>query len=586
MDNNKYLTAEEASQILGFSRVTLYKLSREGKLNTIKVGGNVLFPKEEIEKYGSIDIDNLQLDISKPNKSKQIDYWMIPRSVRKLVTLQEMIRDDYRNGIIGSQWKGTRTNHILRDQNLQNSGLRGRSLNGFVDSNPGGARTDVALLAALGFYAFDEKGNIELTYQGEQMLISTNPSLVITQQLFQFRYPSPYSKSIKMNPKINIFPYRFLFELLLSDELIDQGNIVADDRMVRLTQNEIALFVIPKAKQQSDISSVIDSILDYRKSNSLQQPDDKMKNIANTFINNIEITGFIERGKNSSIWIKESSITNVMDFLDKKPRSFKYEIGKENEFQHRLGMDPSKSKFTGPQTSNRHGAELAVHHLLIEELRNNPMTKEMITSDLINDLSSRVGTSKDIVINVINSVLKEDPKDIFSQQYLQYSSSGRSFAREFEITTTKIIEDIVGNAKWTGKEGKSPDITFNIENSGFNIDYLKPLPSYKGIVDCKAEKKYSISNDHFNRMTVEDSGYIPAYNANFFMYVANGFGTNFVRNLRNIENKCNIKGCGITAKDLLYLLEISRTHSLSKEYLLKLFTIGRIINISDINELL
>lgn len=586
MSDNKYLTAEESAQILGLSRVTLYKLSREGKLSTIKIGGNVLFPKEEIEKYGSINIDDLQLDIENVKSSKQLDYWMIPRSVRKLVTLQEMIRDDYRNGIIGSQWKGTRTNHILRDQNLQNSGLRGRSLNGFVDSNPGGARTDVALLAALGFYAFDEKGNIELTHQGEQMLISTNPSLIITQQLFQFRYPSPYSKSINMSPEITIFPYRFLFELLLSDRLIDNGNVVSNDGMIRVTQNEIALFVITKAKKHSDIDNVITSIINYRKNNSIKKPDDKMKNIANTFINNIEITGFIERGKNSSMWIKEDAILDVIDFLDKNPRNFKYETGKENEFQHRLGMNPNKSKFTGPQTSNRHGAELAVHHLLIEELRNNPMTKDMITTDLIKDLASRVGTSEDIVISVINNVLKEDPKDIFSHQYLQYSSSGRSFAREFEITTTKIIDDIVGNAKWTGKEGKSPDITFNIENTGFNIDYLNSFSTYKGIIDCKAEKKYSISNDHFNRMTVDDSGYIPAYNANFFMYVANGFGTNFVRNLRNIENKCNIKGCGITAEDLLYLLEVSRTNSLSNESLLRLFTIGRIINISDINQLL
>lgn len=586
MSDNKYLTAEESALILGLSRVALYKLSREGKINTIKVGGNVLFPKEEIEKYGSINIETSQLNIVSIKSNKQIDYWMIPRSVRKLVTLQEMIRNDYRNGIIGSQWKGTRTNHSLRDQNLQNSGLRGRSLNGFIDSNPGGARTDVALLAALGFYAFDKNGNIELTYQGEQMLISNNPSLIITQQLFQFRYPSPYSKSIKMNPEINIFPYRFLFELLLSDKLIDSGNIVSNDGMIRLTQDEIALFVITKAKKDSDIDNVIMSIVNYRKNNSIEKPDDKTKNIANTFINNIEITGFIERGKNSSVWIKENSILDVINFLSKRPRNFKYETGKENEFQHRLGMDPNKSKFTGPQTSNRHGAELAVHHLLIEELRNNPMTKDMITNDLIKDLASRVGTSEDIAISVINNILKEDPKDIFSQQYLQYSSSGRSFAREFEISTTKIIEDIIGNAKWTGKEGKSPDITFNIENTELNIDYLGNIPTYKGIIDCKAERKYSISNDHFNRMTVEDSGYIPAYNANFFMYIANGFGTNFVRNLRNIENKCNIKGCGITAQDLLYLLEVSRDNNLSNESLLRLFTIGRVINISDINELL
>ncbi|WP_304341022.1 AlwI family type II restriction endonuclease [Metaclostridioides mangenotii] len=586
MDNNNYFTAEESAQILGLSRVSLYKLAREGKINTIKVGGKVLFPKEEIERYGSVNIEDLQLDIDVSNKKTEnrIDYWMIPRSVRKLVTLQEMINNDYRNGIIGSQWKGTRTNHIIRDKNLQESGLRGKSLNGFVDPNPGGARTDVALLGALGFYAFDENGNIELTFQGEEMKDSTEPASIITQQLFQFRYPSPYSKSIKMDPDINIMPYRFLFRLLTSNELKDNGDIVADDGMIRLTQDEIALFVIV-AKKDKDLKNTINNIVEYRKNKSLEKPNKKMANIANTFINNIEITGYIERGKKSSVWVNENSINEVIDLLEKKARNFRYEVGKEKEFQHKFGMDPNKKKFTGPQTANNNGAKMAVKHILVEEFKNNPLTKDIITSTLIENLASRVGTSKDTVINVLNTVLKEDPKDIFSKQYLEYSSSGRSFARDFEITTTKIIQDIVGNAKWTGKEGKSPDITFQIENTGFSINYLEELPTYNGIIDCKAEKKYNISNDHFNRMTVDDSGYIPSYKADFFVYVANGFGTNFVRKLRAIEEKCNVKGCGITAEDLLELLEKNRNTKLDNESLIKLFTIGRVINISDINSL-
>lgn len=572
--NNNYLTASEAAKILNLSRPTLYKLARENKLESIKIGGNLVFPKESIEKYASITIKDDDIPTT-PKPRKEINYWMIPRSVRKLVTLQEMIKDDYRNGIIGSQWKGTRTNHLKRDKNLQNSGLRGKSPDGFVDSNPGGARTDVALLAALGFYAFDAEGNIELTYQGEQMLISTNPASIITEQLFQFRYPSPYSKSIHMNDEFEIFPYRFLFELLLSDKLMDDGSIVADDNIPRLTQNEIAYFVISEAKKDTDIDKITELILNSRKSKLVLKPTDTLKNIANTFINNIEITGFIERDKKSSICIKETALDSVFDLLNKKPRNFKYEVGKENEFQHRLGMDPKKTKFTRTQTSNRTGGELAVQHLLTEELRNNPMTKEMITPDLVSNLAQRAGTTVDIANKVVELVLQDDPKDIFSHQYLEYSSSGRAFAREFEISTTKIIQEIFGNAKWTGKEGKSPDVTFNITPS---IDIVK-----KSIIDCKAEKKYNISNDHFNRMTVEDTGYIPSYNADLFIYVANGFGTNFVRNLKKIEAKCNIPGSGILAKDLLYLLEKHREKPFNHLELLSLFTIGRIITIGDIN---
>lgn len=575
--NDTYLTALEAAKILSLSRPTLYKLARENKIETIKIGGNLVFSTSSIEEYASITIKDVDIPaILKPKK--QINYWMIPRSVRKLVTLQEMIKDDYRNGIIGSQWKGTRTNHLKRDINLQNSGLRGKSPDDFVDSNPGGARTDVALLAALGFYAFDNEGNIELTYQGEQMLISTNPSSIITQQLFQFRYPSPYSKSINMNNEFEIFPYRFLFKLLLSDKLVDDGSIVADDNIPRITQNEIACFVISDAKKDTDIDKIAESILNNRKAKLPLKPTDTLKNIANTFINNIEITGFIERNrKSSSINIKESAFDSVFDLISTKPRNFKYEVGKENEFQHRLGMNPTKSKFTKTQTSNRTGGELAVQHLLTEELRNNPMTKEMITPELIFNLAQRAGTSIDIANKVVDFVLHDDPKDIFSHQYLEYSSSGRAFAREFEITTTKIFQEIFKNAKWTGKEGKSPDVTFNISPS---IGGIK-----KTIVDCKAEKKYNISNDHFNRMTVEDTGYIPAYNADLFIYVANGFGTSFVRNLKKIETKCSIPGSGILAKDLLYLLQKHREKPFSHSQLLSLFTIGRVVTVGDINVL-
>lgn len=574
--NDNYLTAIEAAKILNLSRPALYKLAKENKLESIRIGGNVLFSKDSVAEYGSLDLTSTAIPDTTKYK-KQIPYWMIPRSVRKLVTLQEMINDDYRNGIIGSQWKGTRTNHIKRDKNLQDSGLRGKSPEGFVDSNPGGARTDVALLAALGFYAFDNNGNIELTYQGEQMLITTNPAKIITEQLFEFRYPSPYSKSINIDPSFNILPYRFLFELLLSaDELMDDGSIVADDNVIRLTQAEIASFVITEAKEHSDFNKIVTLISDSRKSKQELKPSDTLKNIANTFINNIEITGFIERDKKSSVYLKDLAIDTVIELLNKKPRNFKYEVGKENEFQHRLGMDPSKTKFTRTQTSNRRGSELAVHHLLMEELKNNPMTIDMITPSLIANLAQRAGTTEDIANKVIESVLKNDvPEDIFSHQYLEYSSSGRAFAREFEISTTKIFHEILDNAKWTGKEGKSPDVTFNIIST---IDNIK-----KSIVDCKAEKNYNISNDHFNRMTVEDTGYIPAYNADLFIYVANGFGKNFVRNLKKVESKCNIPGSGILAKDLLYLLQKHREKPFTHSQLLSLFTIGRVVTVGDIN---
>lgn len=562
-----FINTDQVAKILKVTQVAVIKMVREKRIPYINVEGEMLFNISDIEQCASSEVD--ENITTKEKEKKIIDYWMIPRSIRKLVSVQQMIREDYKNGVIGGQWRGARENHRERDKNLQKVGLRGESEDGFVDANPGGARTDVALLRALGFYAHDEEGNIELTYQGQQMIDSSNPAEIITEQLMQIRYPSPYSFSIKMDIEIQIYPYRFLFELLTCDELADDGSIENADGVIRITQKEIAQFVVPIAKKQSDIKKVIDMICENRISGENTKPSNLFNNIANTFINNIEITGYVERGKKSSVWIKPDKIMNVLERLESKPRKFKYEIGQEIEFQQRLGMDPTKTKFTNALVSNRKGAEQSVKNLIHEEFSNNPVTRKMVTDNLIEKLSRSAGTSDDIVLKVLDEILEKDPMDMFTKQYLTYSTGGRRFAREFEQTTTKIIEQLVGNAKWTGKEGKSPDITFQLLDKN-------------GIIDCKAESKYNISNDHFNRMTVEDDGYIPAYNADFFLYIVHGFGTNFEKNLKRVEKKCNVRGAGIRAEDLIVLLKKS---PISLERIHNLFTSSKVITIADINAL-
>lgn len=584
MENEKLLSVADVAKILSKSQLYVLKLAKEKKLKVYKNENEPIFCKSEVERFGNLQIVDIP---DQPKASKELDYWMIPRSIRKWVTIQEMIRSDYHNGIIGSKWKGDRSNHKIRDKVLQDNNLRGKSIKGFVDANPGGARTDVALLAAIGLYYFDEEGCIQLTYQGEQMLTTSNPAEILTDQMFQIRYPSPYSISIKMNEDIEIFPYRFLFKLLMEEELIDDGTILANDGIIRLSQKEVANFVVPVAKKDADLKKVVKLISEHRKSKVKIETSDLFNNIANTFINNLEICGYIERSKGAkgAFWIiPELNVLNEIESrLSKQPRSIPFKLGNdveyqeqlvmEIEYQQRLGMDPSKSKFTHSQTSNRKGAEVGLRLLLAEEFQNNPLTIDMIDKNFISRIAKSIGTSEELANQVVNDVLKKDPADYFSEQYLQYSKGGRTFARDFEITTTKIFQELLGeeNARWTGKEGKSPDSVINITDK-------------TGIIDSKAESNYSIPNDHFNRISVEDNGYIQAYKAGFFIYVADSFGKSFVKNLRRIEMKTNTKGSGISAEDLLYLLTAFREKQINSEEILNLFTCGKIINKTDINE--
>jgi hypothetical protein len=199
------------------------------------------------------------------------------------------------------------------------------------------------------------------------MLSSSDPAGILTDQMVLFRYPSPDSASINMNEEIEIFPYRFLFRLLMEDELIDDGSILEADGLIRLTQKEVAHFVVPVAKKDNDLEKIVQLIAENRKNKDKIEPSHLFNNIANTAINNIEINGFIERSK-GAFWIKPDFdvIRELESPLNKKPRTIPYHAGMEMEYQQRLGMDPTKSKFTHTQTSNRKGGEVGLKLLLAE----------------------------------------------------------------------------------------------------------------------------------------------------------------------------------------------------------------------------
>src|SRR5690625_7552913 len=113
------------------------------------------------------------------------------------------------------------------------------------------------------------------------------------------------------------------------------------------------------------------------------------------------------------------------------------------------------------------------------------------------------------------------------------ATSGRELATEFEIATKDIFEELGFSSTHVGPIPLSPDI------------FVQSPQNFSGIIDTKAYRSYSISNDHRNRMV---RNYIPAYNSEsnnleFFMYVADGFGINIDSQLHRSEERRVGKEC-------------------------------------------
>ena len=86
------------------------------------------------------------------------------------------------------------------------------------DSNSGGARTYYALLSALGLM-FKQEGKVFPTIAGETLITGKETTDVLRRQLARFQYPSPYSRSVRIDPSYNVRPFVFLLQLLEHPDL-------------------------------------------------------------------------------------------------------------------------------------------------------------------------------------------------------------------------------------------------------------------------------------------------------------------------------------------------------------------------------
>ena len=110
-------------------------------------------------------------------------------------------------------------------------------------------------------------------------------------------------------------------------------------------------------------------------------------------------------------------------------------------------------------------------------------------------------------------------------EYFEMAFRGRDDSIEFEKATAEIFNSVFGfESHHIGPAGLTPDVLIVSDSN-----------QYIGIIDNKAYSKYSITNDHRNRMI---HNYINTYKDNqkyplaFFSYISGGFTST----IKTIEN--------------------------------------------------
>jgi hypothetical protein len=163
-------------------------------------------------------------------------------------------------------------------------------------------------------------------------------------------------------------------------------------------------------------------------------------------------------------------------------------------------------------------------------------------------------------------------------EYFEMAFRGRDDAVEFEKATAEIFRTIMGfEAIHTGSIGLTPDVLILSDNDKFC-----------GIIDNKAYSKYTISNDHHNRM-VENyinnlnnyyNGKLPLQ---FFSYIAGGFGNNINVQLKGIIDKTSIHGSAVTVSNMINLVEKYHIKNFSHSDIKRIFSLDRLILLNDLD---
>lgn len=507
-----------------------------------------------------------------------LNYWFISRPKRKLVSVADVL------GIavdvsLNEDWNGQVSTHLSMEEALERKGLK--RVGDRRDQGGSGARTYMAWLKSLGLvFKQNSTGKMKLTLAGEALLNGDPPVSVISHQVLRFQYPSAYSigKRVDISSRFRIHPFWFLLRLLRESKL---GYYI--------TQEEIAWIVSTEAENESEecYKKIVQRILQYRESGfSIFSPDFKdtytsfegLNDIANTIINWLEYTQLIyrEEGKVSVLEEKLEEVDRILS----KPLPFIDRPADEEYFQRKYGIDPRHEKDTRNLSSTKSITPAVIAERQIKSAFLSYSVKKPVYSidaAVVSSISTGTGFSSKVVEEVLQRSFPHGAIGGFMSNYFEMAFKGREDATDFEKATVEIFDRVFGyTSKHIGPIGLTPDVLVIADDDG-----------YQGIIDNKAYSKYSISNDHHNRMVENYIKKIGNYSPSplplaFFSYIAGGFSSKIDSQLDRIRQDTGISGSAITVSNVIKMVEKQQQDPYSHTQLREIMGLGRQVLLGDI----
>ena len=200
-----------------------------------------------------------------------------------------------------------------------------------------------------------------------------------------------------------------------------------------------------------------------------------------------------------------------------------------------------------------------------------------ISSQIIEEISQATGYNHHLIEETLLQIYPRGAIGAFLPEYFDMAFSGREEATKFELATVELFRDVFGyETRHIGPIGLTPDVLLLSDEYG-----------YQAIIDNKAYAKYTISNDHHNRMVHNYIGNLSRYSNSpqdlaFFSYIAGGFGSHFSSQVQKIYQETGIRGSGINVSNMIKLIEDYPAKGYTHATLKDLFTLNREIDLSDL----